>query len=223
PMPTTDRDRTVSRRSEPSSRTALMGEQPNPWDRLQPQDAMSRHRGTKPPRRCELLGEISLLSPAWLLSVERCPLHAEPPDHEARLASLVYLYVSELRSLLSVHSSYDFQPFSGNLWAPPLLFERRPPQSDCLPETVSGPDHGPGLEGSCSKGGIPRVPPRKLALTFQRLPPILYKLHKHSISGYSKAPRGLSVLSRVMRIFTHSIISPGLSLRQRSEEHTSES
>ena len=58
-----DRDRTVSRRSEPSSRTALMGEQPNPWDRLQPQDAMSRHRGAKPPRRCELLGEISLLSP----------------------------------------------------------------------------------------------------------------------------------------------------------------
>src|SRR5699024_6753303 len=63
PPPTTDKDRTVSRRSDPSSRTALMGEQPNPWDRLQPQDAMSRHRGAKPPRRCELLGEISLLSP----------------------------------------------------------------------------------------------------------------------------------------------------------------
>src|SRR5699024_7392573 len=63
PAPTTDRDRTVSRRPEPSSRTALMGEQPNPWDRLQPQDAMSRHRGAKSPRRCELLGEISLLSP----------------------------------------------------------------------------------------------------------------------------------------------------------------
>ena len=61
--PTTDRDRTVSRRSEPSSRTALMGEQPNPWDRLQPQDATSRHRGAKPCRRCELLGKISLLSP----------------------------------------------------------------------------------------------------------------------------------------------------------------
>ena len=61
--PAPDRDRTVSRRSEPSSRTALMGEQPNPWDLLQPQDAMSRHRGAKPPRRCELLGEISLLSP----------------------------------------------------------------------------------------------------------------------------------------------------------------
>ena len=61
--PTIDRDRTVSRRSEPSSRTALNGEQPYPWDLLQPQDAMSRHRGAKPPRRCGLLGEISLLSP----------------------------------------------------------------------------------------------------------------------------------------------------------------
>ena len=81
PAPATDRDRTVSRRSEPSSRTALMGEQPNPWDLLQPQDAMSRHRGAKPPRRCGLLGEISLLSPEYLLSVERRPFHAESPDH----------------------------------------------------------------------------------------------------------------------------------------------
>src|SRR5437870_2930773 len=81
PAPTTDRDRTVSRRSKPSSRTALIGEQPNPWDLLQLQDAMSRHRGAKPCRRCELLGKISLLSPAYLLSVERWPFHAEPPDH----------------------------------------------------------------------------------------------------------------------------------------------
>ena len=71
PAPATDRDRPVSRRSKPSSRTALMGEQTNPWDRLQPQDAMSRHRGAKPPRRYGLLGEISLLSPEYLLSVKR--------------------------------------------------------------------------------------------------------------------------------------------------------
>src|SRR5574337_1720707 len=81
PTPTADRDRTVSRRNKPSSRTALMGEQPNPWDLLQPQDAMSRHRGAKPPRRCGLLEEISLLSPEYLLSVERWPFHSEPPDH----------------------------------------------------------------------------------------------------------------------------------------------
>ena len=81
PAPTVDKDRTVSRRSEPSSRTALTGEQPDPWNLLQLQDAMSRHRGAKPERRCELLAQISLLSPAYLLSVERWPFHAEPPDH----------------------------------------------------------------------------------------------------------------------------------------------
>src|SRR4030042_5752087 len=68
PTPTADRDRTVSRRSEPSSRTALIGEQPNHWDLLQPQDAMSRHRGAKPSRRRGLLGGISLLSPGELFS-----------------------------------------------------------------------------------------------------------------------------------------------------------
>ena len=66
--PTADKDRTVSRRSEPSSRTTLTGEQPDPWDLLQPQDVMSRHRGAKPSRRYELLGSISLLSLAYLLS-----------------------------------------------------------------------------------------------------------------------------------------------------------
>ena len=76
-----DRDRTVSRRSKPSSRTALMGEQPNPWDLLQPQDAMSRHRGAKPSRRYGLLGKMSLLSPGYLLSVERRRFHTRPPDH----------------------------------------------------------------------------------------------------------------------------------------------
>ena len=78
---TADRDRTVSRRSKPSSRTTLNGEQPYPWDRLQPQDVMSRHRGAKHRRRYELLGGISLLSPEYLLSVERWPFHSEPPDH----------------------------------------------------------------------------------------------------------------------------------------------
>ena len=81
PTPATDRDQTVSRRFEPNSRTALIGEQPNPWDLLQPQDAMSRHRGAKPPRRYELLVAISLLSPEYLLSVERRRFHFLPPDH----------------------------------------------------------------------------------------------------------------------------------------------
>ena len=63
PSRTADRDRAVSRRSEPSSRAALTGGQPDPWDLLQPQDATSRQRGAKPRRRYGLLGEISLLSP----------------------------------------------------------------------------------------------------------------------------------------------------------------
>ena len=104
PTPTADRDRTVSRRSKPSSRTTLIGEQPNPWDLLQPQDVMSRHRGAKRSRRYELLGIISLLSPAYLLSVERWPFHAGPPDHYDRLSSLLDLSVSQSGRLLPLHS-----------------------------------------------------------------------------------------------------------------------
>src|SRR4030066_426106 len=81
PTPAKDRDQTVSRRFKPSSRTTLIGEQPNPWDLLQPQDVMSRHRGAKRCRRYGLLGIISLLSPEYLLFVERWPFHAGPPDH----------------------------------------------------------------------------------------------------------------------------------------------
>ena len=106
--PTADRDRTVSRRSEPSSRTALIGEQPNPWDLLQPQDAMSRHRGAKHPRRYGLLEGISLLSPAYLLSVERWPFHSEPPDHYDRLSTLLDLSVSQSGRLMPLHSTNDF-------------------------------------------------------------------------------------------------------------------
>src|SRR6202008_4383400 len=91
PTRAADRDRTVSRRSKPSSRTALMGEQPNPWDLLRPQDATSRHRGAKPSRRYGLLGKISLLSPGYLLAVERRRFHTQPPDHYALLSHLLDL------------------------------------------------------------------------------------------------------------------------------------
>ena len=107
--PTADRDRTVSRRSKPSSRTALNGEQPYPWDLLQPQDAMSRHRGAKPRRRCELLGAISLLSPEYLLSVERWPFHMEPPDHYSLVSHLLDLSVLQSSSLMLLHSSPGFR------------------------------------------------------------------------------------------------------------------
>jgi hypothetical protein len=108
PTPAADRDRTVSRRSEPSSRATLIGEQPNPWDLLRPQDVTSRHRGAKPPRRCELLGEISLLSPAYLLSVERWPFHAGPPDHYDLLSHLLEVSLSQSSRLMPLHSAAGF-------------------------------------------------------------------------------------------------------------------
>ena len=115
PAPATDRDRTVSRRSEPSSRAALMGEQPNPWDRLQPQDATSRHRGAKPSRRYGLLGMISLLSPGYLLSVERCRARAPAPDHYLRLSSLLGPSSSQSSPLVRLHSTPDCQPGRADL------------------------------------------------------------------------------------------------------------
>ena len=110
PAPTRDRDRTVSRRSKPSSRTTLIGEQPNPWNLLQLQDVMSRHRGAKPSRRYELLGSISLLSLAYLLSVERWRFHFQPPDHLDLLSHLLDVCVSQLGWLISMYSSPDCQP-----------------------------------------------------------------------------------------------------------------
>ncbi len=102
PAPTVDKDRTVSRRSEPSSRTTLIGEQPNPWDLLQPQDVMSRHRGAK--------RAISLLSLAYLLSVERWQFHFQPPDHLGLLSHLLDLSVSQLSTLLPIRSTHGYQP-----------------------------------------------------------------------------------------------------------------
>ncbi len=110
PAPTADRDRTVSRRSKPSSRTTLNGEQPYPWDLLQPQDVMSRHRGAKHRRRYELLGGISLLSPAYLLFVKRWPFHTEPPDHYDLLSHLLDLSVSQLSTLVPLHAMRDVRP-----------------------------------------------------------------------------------------------------------------
>jgi len=103
-----NRSTSDTRRSEPSSRTTLIGEQPNPWDLLQPQDVMSRHRGAKHPRRYELLEGISLLSPAYLLSVERWPFHSEPPDHYDRLSTLLDLSVLQSGRLMPLHSTIDF-------------------------------------------------------------------------------------------------------------------
>ena len=145
PTPTTDRDRTVSRRSEPSSRTTLIGEQPNPF----------------------------------------------------RLA-----FAFTLRGTVSVRAERTFERLRY------LFGGDRPSQTARL--TMS-PDriHGRRLEFQYLKSGIPRLAPRELASSFHSLPPILYIKYRNPISGYSKAPWGLSVLPRVTGIFTGTTISPG--------------
>src|ERR1700737_2754994 len=193
PAPTADRDQTVSRRFEPSSRTTLNGEQPYPWDRLQPQDVMSRHRGAKLPRRYELLGGISLLSPEYLLSVERWPFHTEPPDHYDLLSHLLDLSVSQLSTLMPLHYQHDFRPYLAYLRTPPLHFGRRPPQSNCLPCTVPDPDHGPGLKPKKNRGGFQGRLTQKLAFRFHSLPPILHRSVQSPMQSYSKGSWGLSV------------------------------
>ena len=154
---------------------------------------MSRHRGAKLPRRYELLGGISLLSPEYLLSVERWPFHTEPPDHYDLLSHLLDLSVSQLSTLLPLHFRYDVRPYQAYLRTPPLHFGRRPPQSNCLPCTVPDPDNGPRLEPQINQGGISRLAPAKLASRFQRLPPILHRPIQSPMQSYSKGSWGLSV------------------------------
>ena len=171
PTPTIDRDRTVSRRSEPSSRATLMGEQPNPWDLLQPQDVTSRHRGAKPLRRYELLGAISLLSPEYLLSFERWPFHAEPPDHYALVSYLIDLSVSQSSTLYAI-TLYDRLPIGLRvpLEASVTLLEATTPVK--LP-TIQCPRFC-GLELKQPKGRISTATPQILAYLLHGLRPILH-------------------------------------------------
>ena len=216
PTPATDRDRTVSRRSEPSSRATLIGEQPNPWDLLQPQDVTSRHRGAKPLRRFELLGAISLLSPEYLLSFERRPFHAEPPDHYAPVSSLLDASVSQSSALMPLHSKDDYQTSRGHLGKPPLRFWRRPPQSNYPPCNVSLA----GLEPRRRKGRISTTAPRVLTNPPRSLRPILHIRHPGPMQSCSKGSRGLSVPLRVSGIFTGTTISPSSWSRQYPDRYT---
>lgn len=113
---------------------------------------MSRHRGAKHRRRYELLGGISLLSPEYLLSVERWPFHTEPPDHYDLLSHLFDLSVSQSSTLMPLHYQHDFRPYLAYLRTPPLHFGRRPPQSNCLPCTVPEPASGSKVRTSNRSG-----------------------------------------------------------------------
>ncbi len=193
PTPTADRDRTVSRRSKPSSRTTLIGEQPNPWDLLQPQDVMSRHRGAKHPRRCGLLGGISLLSPAYLLSVERWPFHAGP---RITMADFRLCSTCQSRSQAGL-CHYTQQPISDR---PEPTFARlrytlggdRPSQTTHHAGSRT-PVGGSRLDTREQKGGISRLAPAYLAAHVHSLPPILHIHPLVPLQSYSKGARGLSV------------------------------
>ena len=171
PAPTIDRDRTVSRRSEPSSRATLMGEQPNPWDLLQPQDVTSRHRGAKPPRRYELLGGISLLSPEYLLSFERRTFHTDPPDHYAQLSFLLGMSASQSSALMPLHS---VRPVTnrpeGTFGSLRYAFGGDHP-SQTTHQTVSLYHK---LDLRQQKGRISRMAPQTLARLLHSLRPILH-------------------------------------------------
>ena len=171
PAPTTDRDRTVSRRSEPSSRATLIGEQPNPWDLLQPQDVTSRHRGAKPPRRYELLGGISLLSPEYLLSFERRTFHADPPDHYAPVSCLLGMSASQSSALMPLHSlrSVTNRP-EGTFGSLRYAFGGDHP-SQTTHQAVSAQS---ALDLRQPKGRISRMAPQALARPLQSLRPILH-------------------------------------------------
>ena len=109
--------------------------------------------------------------------------------------------------MISVHAERTFERLRY------LFGGDRPSQTAHL--TMS-PDqiHGRRLEFQHFKSGIPRSTPQELASLLLCLPPILYMKYRNPILGYSKAPWGLSVLSRVTGIFTGTTISPGGLLRQ---------
>ena len=216
PAPTTDRDRTVSRRSEPSSRTALIGEQPNP---LGPNSAPGCD---EPTSRCQtspsmwtLGGDQPVIPRVISLSVERWHFHSHttgsltPTFVSARPVSLAVrlVYAFALIHLVSVQIERTFERLR-------YFLGRRPPQSNCPPDNVPASIQRRRLEFQCRKDGIPTSAPGTPKRLFPSVPSILCMQHRNPISGYSKAPWGLSVLSRVTGIFTGTTISPGGLLRQ---------
>ena len=176
----------------------------------------SRHRGAKPPRRYELLAAISLLSPEYLLSFERWPVHAEPPDHYTLLSYLVDLYVSQSSTLMLLHSRTVTIRAEGTLGSLRYAFGGDHP-SQTTHQTVSPLE---GLESKYTKGRISTSAPRTLACPSQCLRPILHIVYPNSALSYSKGSRGLFVPLRVPGIITGTTISPSSRLRQCPDRYT---
>jgi len=146
--------------------------------------------------------------------LERWPFHTGSPDHYDRLSSLLGPSPSQSGRLMPLHSTADFRPAWACHRAPPLLFRRRPPQSNCPPCRVPDVVKTPRLDIREDKGGISRVAPSELAPELQSLPPILHMPSLMPMQSCSKGARGLSVWPRVPRIFTGSSISLSIRWRQ---------
>ena len=152
------------------------------------------------------------------------PLSDGPPTRGRRITRACFRTCSACgpRSQARLYSCIQkdgCRPSRADLRAPPLLFRRRPPQSNYPPGTVPAPGHGRRLGCQGAEGGIPRATPRGLAPPHHSLPPILYTAPRQPMPSCSKGSRGLSVLPRVSRIFTTSAISPGPWLRQRPSRY----
>ena len=163
------------------------------WDRLQPQDVMSRHRGAKLRRRYELLGGISLLSPEYLLSVERWPFHTEPPDHYDLTFAPARLVGLAVKHAFAIAHLGRCPTVPRNLRTPPLPFGRRPPQSNCPPCTVPDPDHGPRLEPQRHQGGISLVGSPEPGVPASKPPTYPTQVRQSPMQSCSKGSWGLSV------------------------------
>ena len=173
------------------------------------------------PRRCGLLGRSACYPQGSFLSVERRHFHSHtagsltPTFVTARPVRLAVrlAYAFTLKGMVSVHAERTFERLRY------LFGGDRPSQTAHL--TMS-PDrfHGRRLEFQHFKSGIPKATPQKLTPLLLSLPPILYMKYQNPILSYSKAPWGLSVLSRVTGIFTGTTISPGGLLRQCPDRYT---
>ena len=128
-MLTTDKNQTGSRRSKPNSCSLLLNDQLNPWDRLQPQDKKSRHRGTNHLRQCELSKDISLLSQKYLISRYAVPISMQNiPDQFDQLSLLFDLLILQLSLFYQSTRHSITTRIEQNLCSPPLLFRRPPSQ-----------------------------------------------------------------------------------------------
>ena len=193
PTPTADRDRTVSRRSEPSSRTTLIGEQPNPWDLLQPQDVMSRHRGAKRPVDMDSWGSSACYPRRTFY-----PLSDGPSTRDHRITMTDFRLCSTCPSRSQAGLCHCTQRAISDRSEPTIARLRYSLGGDRPSQTAHHalsriPDHGPRLDNHIHKGGISRTAPPGLAPTLQSLPPILHMPTRMPAQSYSKGARGLSV------------------------------